>query len=214
MTKSEMLQTLPTIYRKDKWVNQIYNEFAFADVNALSKSNYNNIFLTKLDDYGCSIYERDLLLDKKETIDDRRSVIITKWNSNLRCTVPILQNIVNQWFGDKCTVSYDGNAKVTHTTKIGTRYDPNSYTYSRFLTEYMNVLPAHFLLEWIHEHNRWVDYCTPHTWGKAKEDYYDWAIPREHYWSDEKYYIRFKQWQYNSIRTWDDVFDTEINWEE
>lgn len=214
MTKQEMLKTLPRIYRSDKWINQIFNTIVFSDVDKLTNSDYNNLFMSNLDDYGCSIYERDLLLDKKQTLEDRRNAIITKWNTNNRCTLSLLQNIVNQWFGDKCTVSYDGNATVTHITKVGTRYDPTSYNYSRFLTEYMKVFPAHFQLVWIHDHNRWIDYYKPHTWGIAKEEYYNWSIPKEHNWGNEKYAIRSKLWKYNVDRTWNDVYDSEISWEE
>lgn len=209
-----MLKMLPRIYRTDKWVNQIFNTVAFNDVNDLTNSDYNNLFMNTLDEYGCSLYERDLLLDKGSTIEERRNAIITKWRTNHRCSLQLLQSIVNQYFGDKCEVSYDGNATVTHTTKVGTRYDPNKYIYKVFLNEYMNIFPAHFDLVWNHMHNRWIDYCKSHTWGYAKEEYFDWNEPKPHTWGNEKYMIRGKLWSYNLPRTWDDVWDSEINWEE
>lgn len=214
MTKNEMLKTLPKLYRKDKWINQIYNTSQLREVDNLSRIDYNNIFMSTLDDYGCSLYERDLLLDQKTTIEDRRSAIITKWRATHRCTLQVLQDVVNQWFGDKCKVSYDGNATITHTTQVGTRYDPTNYYYQSFLNEYMNIFPAHFQLVWNHMHNRWIDYCKPHTWGHAKDEYYNWRIPKSHKWKDEKYMIRGKLWNYNLTRTWDDVFDGKITWEE
>lgn len=214
MTKQEILKTLPKIYRSDKWINQIFNTVVFADVKDLTSYDYNNVFMSTLDDYGCSLYERDLLIDKKDTLTDRRNAIITKWRSNNRCTLSLLQSVVNQYFGDKCEVSYDGNATVTHTTKVGTRYDTTKYYYQKFLSEYMNIFPAHFNLVWIHIHNRWIDYCKPHSWGYAKDEYYNWNEPKSHTWKDEKYIIRGKIWEYNSTRTWDDVYDSEITWEE
>lgn len=214
MTKEEMIKTLPTLYRQDKWVNQIYNTSGLTDVDTLSNYNYANIFMSTLDDYGCSIYERDLLLDQKATIEDRRSAIITKWRANIKCSLSLLQQIVNQWFDDKCVVSYDGNATITHTTKVGTRYDPNTYYYQMFLKEYMSVFPAHFNLVWNYMHNMWIDYCKSHTWGYAKDEYYDWNEPKPHAWGDEKHMIRGKLWSYNLTRTWDDVWDSEIIWEE
>ena len=213
MNKSDLLKTLPKLYRDDKWVNQIFNIIALSDVDTLTDSNYNNLFMTKLDEYGCSLYERDLLIDKRETIDERRNAIITKWRANHRCTLSLLQQIVNQYFGDKCTVSYDGNATVTHTTKVGTRYDPTKYVYQTFLKEYMNVFPAHFNLVWVHMHNRWIDYFKPYSWGYAKEKYTSWQTPKEHTWHDEKTQVRYKLWQYNVNRTWNDVYDSEIIWE-
>lgn len=213
MTKNEMLKTLPTLYRKDKWVNEIYDTIRLGEVDKLSHTNYDNIFLTKLDEYGCSLYERDLALDSKDTLDDRRSAIITQWRASYRCTLHLLQDIVNQWFGDKCEVSYDGNATVTHTTKVGTRYDPTSYYYQMFLEHYMAVFPAHFNLVWNHTHNCWLDYCKPHSWGYAKEEYLNWRQPLPHKWSDEKMIIRGKYWSYNLERTWDDVYDNAIYWE-
>lgn len=214
MTKQEMIKTLPTIYRKDEWVDQIYNTTQLHEVDNLSNINYNNLFMSKLDDYGCSIYEKDLLIDAKETLEDRRNAIVTKWRSTHRCTLELLQDIVNQWFGDKCDVTYDGNATVTHTTKVGTRYNPNSYYYQTFLKSYMDVFPAHFNLVWNHMHNRWVDYCKPHNWGYAKGIYLNWRVPKNHKWKDEKTVLRSKHWNYNLTRTWNDVYNSEIIWED
>ena len=213
MTKEEMLKTLPKLYRKDKWVNQLYNPVPLQDVDNLAKIDYNNIFMNTLDDYGCSIYEKDLLLDSAETLDERRFVIITRWRANYRCTLPLLQSIVNSYFGDRCDVTYDGNATVTHTTKVGTRYDANSYEYKTFLKHYMDVFPAHFNLVWKHTYNRWIDYCKPTNWGTARDSYLNWGAVQDHKWQDEKATERAKTWEYNSTRTWNDVLDTEIDWE-
>lgn len=214
MTKDEMIKTLPKLYRKDKWVNQIYNSTQLDEVDNQSRIDYNNIFMTTLDEYGCTLYERDLLLDTKGTLEDRRNAIITKWRATHRCTLELLQDIVNQWFGDKCEVTYNGNATVTHTTKVGTRYDPNNYYYQTFLKYYMGVFPAHFNLIWNHTHNRWIDYCKPHNWGHAKDNYLNWSVPKSHKWKDEKSVLRGKRWNYNLTRTWNDVYDSEISWED
>lgn len=214
MTKDEMIKTLPKLYRKDKWVNEIYDSTQLEEVDKQSKLDYDNIFMSTLDDYGCSLYEKDLLLDRKETLEERRSAIITRWRANYRCTLSLLQSIVNTYFGDKCDVTYDGNATVTHTTKVGTRYDPNSYEYQSFLKSYMNVFPAHFELVWKHTHNRWIDYCKPQTWGTTKEKYLNWGSVQDHKWRDEKATLRVKTWNYNLTRTWDDVLDNAISWEE
>ncbi len=44
MTKEEMIKTLPTLYRQDKWVNEIYNLSQINEVDKLSHTNYDNIF--------------------------------------------------------------------------------------------------------------------------------------------------------------------------
>ena len=214
MNKIEMLKTLPKLYRSDKWVNELYGVTVMDDVNTLTNTNYSNLFFKSLDDYGCTVYERDLLLDSKDTLDERRTAIQMKWLSKHRCTLSLLQQIVKSYFNDKCTVTYDGNATVTHTTKVGARYNPNDYYYQKFIKDYMEVFPAHFQLVWVHDHNRWIDYYKPHNWGMAKDEYYDWSTPKSHKWADEKYSIRFKLWNYNVTRTWNDVYDSEIEWEE
>ena len=214
MTKDEMIKTLPKLYRKDKWVNEIYDSTQLEEVDKQSKLDYDNIFMSTLDDYGCSLYEKDLLLDSKETLEERRSAIITRWRANYRCTLSLLQSIVNTYFGDKCDVTYDGNATVTHTTKIGTRYDPSSYQYQSFLKSYMDVFPAHFNLVWKHTYNRWIDYCQTTTWGTARDTYLNWGSITDHKWKDEKATLRVKTWNYNLTRTWDDVLDNTISWEE
>lgn len=214
MNKTEMLKTLPKLYRSDKWVNELYGVTVMDDVNTLTNMNYSNLFFKSLDDYGCTLCERDLLLDRKNTLDERRTAIQMKWLSKHRCTLSLLQQIVKSYFNDKCTVTYDGNATVTHTTKVGARYNPDDYYYQKFIKDYMEVFPAHFQLVWVHDHNRWIDYYKPHNWGMAKGEYYDWNTPKSHKWADEKYSIRFKLWNYNVTRTWNDVYDSEIEWEE
>lgn len=214
MNKIEMLKTLPKLYRSDKWVNELYGVTVMDEVNTLTNTNYSNLFFKSLDDYGCTVYERDLLLDRKDTLDERRTAIQMKWLSKHRCTLSLLQQIVKSYFNDKCTVTYDGNATITHTTKVGARYNPDDYYYQKFIKDYTEVFPAHFQLVWVHDHNRWVDYHKPHNWGIAKDEYYDWSTPKSHKWSDEKYTIRYKLWNYNVTRTWNDVYDSEIEWEE
>ena len=214
MNKTEMLKTLPKLYRSDKWVNELYGVTVMDDVNTLTNTNYSNLFFKSIDDYGCTVYERDLLLDRKDTLEERRTAIQMKWLSKHRCTLSLLQQIVKSYFNDKCTVTYDGNATVTHTTKVGARYNPDDYYYQKFIKDYMEVFPAHFQLVWVHDHNRWIDYYKPHNWGIAKDEYYDWSTPKSHKWADEKYSIRFKLWNYNVTRTWNDVYDSEIEWEE
>lgn len=214
MNKIEMLKTLPKLYRSDKWVNELYGVTVMDEVNTLTNTNYGNLFFKSLDDYGCIVYERDLLLDRKDTLDERRTAIQMKWLSKHRCTLALLQQIVKSYFNDKCTVTYDGNATITHTTKVGARYNPDDYYYQKFIKDYMEVFPAHFQLVWVHDHNRWIDYYKPHNWGIAKDEYYDWSTPKSHKWSDEKYTIRYKLWNYNVTRTWNDVYDSEIEWEE
>lgn len=214
MNKIEMLKTLPKLYRADKWVNELYGVTVMDDVTTLTNTNYGNLFFKSLDDYGCTVYERDLLLDRKDTLEERRTAIQMKWLSKHRCTLSLLQQIVKSYFNDKCIVTYDGNATVTHTTKVGARYNPNDYYYQKFIKDYMEVFPAHFQLVWVHDHNRWIDYYKSHNWGIAKDEYYDWSTPKSHKWADEKYSIRFKLWNYNLTRTWDDVYDSEIEWEE
>lgn len=214
MNKIEMLKTLPKLYRSDKWVNDLYGVPVMDEVNILTNTNYSNLFFKSLDDYGCTVYERDLLLDRKDTLDERRTAIQMKWLSKHRCTLALLQQIVKSYFNDKCTVTYDGNATITHTTKVGARYNPDDYYYQKFIKDYMEVFPAHFQLVWVHDHNRWIDYYKPHNWGIAKDEYSDWSTPKSHKWSDEKYTIRYKLWNYNVTRTWNDVYDSEIEWEE
>lgn len=214
MNKIEMLKTLPKLYRSDKWVNDLYGVPVMDEVNILTNTNYSNLFFKSLDDYGCTVYERDLLLDRKDTLDERRTAIQMKWLSKHRCTLSLLQQIVKSYFNDKCTVTYDGNATITHTTKVGARYNPDDYYYQKFIKDYMEVCPAHFQLVWVQDHNRWIDYYKPHNWGIAKDEYYDWSTPKSHKWSDEKYAIRYKLWNYNVTRTWNDVYDSEIEWEE
>lgn len=210
MNKQDILKTLPKCYRSDKWVNALYDTALLDEVNRLSNINLSNMFMTKLDDYGCSLYERDLDIDTSDNIDVRRQNIISAWRASQRCTLKLLQQIGEQWFDNKLNISYNGDAELVHTAQIGFAKIFGDDYISQFLKAYNVIIPAHFIIKWVYEHNRWINYYRPYSWGVAKETYINWQEPRSKIWRDELKYIDAIYWQYTSTITWDDVLDKAI----
>ena len=107
-----MIKNLPKVYRKDKWINELYN-VDFSYLKTRNTNNYNNLFFSKLNDYGCSTFEQDLEIDvsTEQSIEDRRRSILNKWRASYRCTLPVIQEICNSYFENYVTAKYNGDAE-------------------------------------------------------------------------------------------------------
>ena len=210
MNKHNLLKKLPKCYRSDKWVNAIYDTTLLDEVNRLSCINLSNMFMTKLDDYGCSVYERDLGIETSYNIDTRRKNIIVAWRTSQRCTLEMLQHIGEQWFNNKLNISYNGDAELLHTARIGFNEIFGEDYISEFLKAYNTIIPAHFVIKWVYEHNRWVYYYRPYSWGVAKDTYSNWGESRSKKWRDEFKYIEALYWQYCVGKAWNDIIDSPI----
>ena len=194
-----MIKNLPTLYRKDEWVNAIYDTVAerFKVFNTLNKSNLDNINFDTLDDRGCSIYEKDLQISERETLEERRRVIKEKWNANYTVSVPTLQNTADGFFNKLLTVSYKGDANLIFTTEIGLNYFDTDFT--EFEKVINLIKPAHFTYSYEHKNNEWLDYYNPIVWRSARS--WKWGTVNKK-WNEVTGDYGRSYWGYAITRTW------------
>ena len=59
---NKAIKSLPTLYRKDKFINTLYDSgyVVYNTEDSKNNDNYNNIFFSSLNEYGCLNYEYDL----------------------------------------------------------------------------------------------------------------------------------------------------------
>lgn len=206
------INTLPKIYRKDKFVNALYTGglAATSIEQADNQANYNNIFFDSLDEYGASNYEYDLAIEPLTDIIDRRNLIESKWKAFEKCSVQSLQSLASRYFNNDVTVGYTGDAEVTYTARIGFKHKYSGDTYNAWLNDNNVVFPAHMIMTWIYEKNRWQDYFSKLNWGSGRKFKWD-SISRT--WGAAKNAdVIAKTWEYMSTRSWDDTLNEEIEY--
>ena len=206
------INTLPKIYRKDKFVNALYTGgLAAASIEqADNQANYNNIFFNSLNEYGASNYEYDLAIEPLTDIIDRRNLIESKWKAFEKCSVQSLQSLASRYFNNDVTVSYTGDAEVTYTARLGFKNKYSGDTYNAWLNDNNVVFPAHMIMTWIYEKNRWRDYFSKLSWGKGRK--FKWNSIARTWGSTKNVDAIAKTWEYMSTRTWQDTLEEEIEY--
>lgn len=206
------INALPKIYRKDKFVNALYTGglAATSIEQADNHANYNNIFFDSLDKYGASNYEYDLAIEPLPDIIDRRNLIESKWKAFEKCSVQSLQSLANRYFNNDVTVGYTGDAEVTYTARIGFKNKYTNDTYNAWLSDNNVVFPAHMIMTWIYEKNRWRDYFSKLNWGYGRK--FRWNSIDRTWGAAKNADVTAKAWEYMSTRSWDDTLNEEIEY--
>lgn len=158
-----------------------------------NNDNYNNIFFSTLNEYGCSNYEYDLGTNPLDNIYDRRNVIESKWKAYEKCSLESLQKLANRYFGTDVTLEYTGDAEIIYHASLGFKYKYTEDTYNAWEHDNSVVFPAHMVMSWEYDKNRWHDY------------YYS------KYQSDDNF--TGKLWSYVNTRTWDATLNKEIDYD-
>lgn len=210
---NKAIKSLPTLYRKDKFINTLYDSgyVVYNTEDSKNNDNYNNIFFSSLNEYGCLNYEYDLDLDPLPDINDRRNVIESKWKAYEKCSVQSLQNLASRYFDDAVKVSYNGDAEVTYTARLGFKNKYSDETYNAWYKDNSVVFPAHMIMNWVYEKNRWRDYFTDLNWGKAKNNY-QWNTINMSWGTAKTADRKGKTWEYMNSRTWDNTLNEEIEY--
>ena len=213
LMQNRAIKSLPKLYRRDTLINKLYDSgyVVYNKEDKLNTANYNNIFFSRLNEYGCLNYEYDLGLAPLTTLSDRRNAIESKWKAWSKCSLQSLQNLATRYFNNDVKVSYSGDAEVTYTARLGFKNRYSDETYQQWLTDNKIVFPAHMIMNWVYEKNRWRDYFTDLNWGKAKNNYQWNTISMT--WGESKTHDQYgKSWEYMSTRTWNDTLNEEINY--
>lgn len=207
------IKSLPKLYRKDTLINTLYDSgyLVYNKEDELNTANYNNIFFSKLNEYGCSNYEYDLDIKPLANLTDRRNAIESKWKAWAKCSLQSLQALASRYFNNDVKVSYNGDAEVTYTARLGFKNRYTDETYQQWLSDNNIVFPAHMVMNWIYEKNRWRDYFTDLNWGKAKNNYLWNTISMS--WGEAKVHDQHgKTWEYMNTRSWNATLNEEIEY--
>lgn len=210
---NKALKSLPTLYRKDPLINTLYDAgyLLYGVEEKLNTANYNNIFFSKLDAYGCNNYEYDLDISPVTNIEDRRNIIESKWKAHEKCSLTSLQNLASRYFNNDVTVSYNGDAEVTYTARIGFKNRYREDTYNAWENDNSRVFPAHMLLTWVYDKNKWGDYYSSVDWNMAKH-VYRWNTTNMTWGTAKTSTIFGKDWTYMNTRTWDETLNEVIEY--
>ena len=196
-----MIKTLPKCYRKDSWVNAIYDSVAkeFETFKINNQSNLDNLNFDTLDERGCTLYEKDLAIKYNEnrTIQERRALIKAKWNANYKCSVQQLQQLADGYYNGCLTVSYKGDAWLRFSTK-GINYFDTDFT--EFLRVVDELKPAHFGIKWDYYHNKWYEYYNPVVWRSGLD--WTWKGEESTPWEDVDGVKLKTTWGYCITRKW------------
>lgn len=210
---NKAIKSLPKLYRKDNLINTLYDSgyLVYNKEEELNTANYNNIFFSKLNEYGCSNYEYDLNIQPLSNISDRRNAIESKWKAWSKCSLQSLQSLASRYFSNDVKVSYNGDAEVTYTARLGFKNRYSDETYQQWLSDNSIVFPAHMVMNWVYEKNRWRDYFTDLNWGKAKNNY-QWNTIQMSWEEARVHDQRGKTWEYMNTRSWTDTLNEEIEY--
>lgn len=191
---NKAIKSLPTLYRKDKFINKLYDAgyACYNNEDNANTNNYNNIFFSKLNEYGCLNYEYDLGLDPVPDIYDRRNRIESKWKAYEKCSVQSLQSIANRYFDTSVKVSYTGDAEVIYQAAVGFKYKYGEDSYNAWYKDNAYVFPAHMIMTWVYDKNHWGDY---------------------YYQVNPDAPFIGKTWEYMNTRTWDQTLNKEIDYD-
>lgn len=205
------IKSLPKLYRKDTLINTLYDSgyLVYNKEDELNTANYNNIFFSKLNEYGCNNYEYDLGLQPLSSLSDRRNAIESKWKAWSKCSLQSLQSLANRYFSNDVKVSYNGDAEVTYTARLGFKNRYSDETYQQWLEDNSVIFPAHMVMNWVYNKNRWRDYLISLNWGKAKNNY-RWNTMQMTWGTAKAYDVHSKSWEYMNTRTWDETLEGEI----
>lgn len=201
MNKDYSIKTLPKVYRRDTWVNEIYQSCDIPRVPQQIQDNYDNIFFSTLTPSGCENYEHDLSLAPASTLEERRYNIRRAWLWRKKCSLEWLNDVVRT-YSDEFSMEYDGDATLYFITNKYNYFEDTELV-NKALTDLEIIKPAHMLIKQKHKHITWGHYYNPVTWATVKTG--RWLRTNEIVWRTINGAFYKKTWQDLSSMKWSAV---------
>lgn len=105
------LQALNSIYRNDPWIRQLYNAAGIYadDLADLLEIVYKNYFFDTADLKTVKRTEKEMKIIplSSQTIEQRRKIIESKWKTNVKASVALLQSIADAWYSGGIIVDFE-----------------------------------------------------------------------------------------------------------
>lgn len=146
-----LLTNLPVAYRKDKWVNDLFNSVTLADQAERDKAvdMAAQMFLDSLSwNLKTEEYIAGIEVKSGSTIEDRKSILSAKWQSMIdNCDIELIRRICAAWDKGKSSAEYDGPeaAVILRFIYENARETKDDALLDSVIEMLRKVIPAHLL---------------------------------------------------------------------
>lgn len=146
-SKQDILNMLPRIYRKDRWLNDLFNAVGLS-VDRLEQDTENALseMFGDTATYALPMYEKELLLNGEgKTLEDRRAAVIAGWQRGGKVDIYQIQAAANAWRNGETVVDFkNGKIVVMFVGAFGVPDDMQG------LMDAIGIIkPAHLIVEYI-----------------------------------------------------------------
>ncbi len=113
--KEYALKAINKMYRNDPWVRELYQSagLQLQDIDVLLDELLDNGFFDTVSERGLRVYEKDLGIVAKGSIEQRRKIVQMLWNNSSKCTLERIKAIIKTFVLDDVDVKFeDGLLKI------------------------------------------------------------------------------------------------------
>ena len=113
--KEYALKAINKMYRNDPWVRELYQAagLQLQDIDGLLDELLDNGFFDTVSERGLRVYEKDLGIVAKGSIEQRRNIVQMLWNNSGKCTLEKIKAIIKTFVLDDVDVKFeDGLLKI------------------------------------------------------------------------------------------------------
>lgn len=113
--KEYALKAINKMYRNDPWVRELYQSagLQLQDIDVLLDELLDNGFFDTVSERGLRLYEKDLGIVAKGSIEQRRNIVQILWNNSGKCTLEKIKAIIKTFVLDDVDVKFeDGLLKI------------------------------------------------------------------------------------------------------
>lgn len=113
--KEYALKAINKMYRNDPWVRELYQSagLQLQDIDVLLYELLDNGFFDTVSERGLRVYEKDLGIVAKGSIEQRRNIVQMLWNNSGKCTLEKIKAIIKTFVLDDVDVKFeDGLLKI------------------------------------------------------------------------------------------------------
>ena len=113
--KEYALKAINKMYRNDPWVRELYQSagLQLQDIDVLLGELLDNGFFDTVSERGLRVYEKDLGIVAKGSIEQRRNIVQMLWDNSGKCTLEKIKAIIKTFVLDDVDVKFeDGLLKI------------------------------------------------------------------------------------------------------
>ena len=107
--KEYALKAINKMYRNDPWVRELYQSAGvqLQDIDVLLDELLDNGFFDTVSERGLRVYEKDLGIVAKGSIEQRRNIVQMLWNNSGKCTLEKIKAIIKTFVLDDVDVKFE-----------------------------------------------------------------------------------------------------------